>query len=90
MGVGTQSQRLGQEEILRRIPHPSILRHGAGDSDGEMCIDYAQCFLNARPYVLICGKRFEVPEAYLKGIEGRFEQPTIYSRAGTLPCEGYP
>ena len=50
MGAGTQSRRLGQEEILQASskspPFPPILWDGAKDSDGAMCIDDAQCFLD--------------------------------------------
>ena len=46
---------------------------------------------DARPYVFIRGKLFEVPEAYPKGRRGSVgERQTIYSRAGRVTCEGHP
>ena len=50
MGAGTQGWRLGQEEILQASskspPSPTNSRGWCRDSDGAICIDDAQCFLD--------------------------------------------
>ena len=43
---------------------------------------------DARPYVFIRGKLFEVPKAYPKGAEGG--RQTIYSKGRRVACEGHP
>ena len=46
LGVGGSGKKRFSRLLAIHLSLPPILRDGAGDSDGAICIDDAQCFLD--------------------------------------------